>query len=154
MPKQTDNSHFRSPLLSVIPPPRLPVPLTFVLHHVGLQLSPVALQRVAGLLQPADDWLRGAAAVAQGLRGAAGVAVVDGARRGAGARRVAGRGARGVARRGAEAVGEGVEGGRQDLVLVVQAVGVQLLVAEGAAPQRVARGARAPPGGGGRVVLP
>jgi len=103
----------------------------------------------------ADDWLRGAASVAHDwLRGAAGVAVVDGARRRAGARRVAGRGPGRVAGGGAEAVGQRVEGWGQRLLLVLQAVGVQLLVAEGALPQGVAGGAGAAPGGGGGVVLP
>ena len=55
---------------------------------------------------------------------------------------------------GLKRLGSGWKAGGQDLVLVVQAVGVQLLVAEGAAPQGVAGGARAPPGRRGRVVLP
>lgn len=104
----------------------------------------VALQRVAGLLQAADD----------GLRGASAVAVVDGTGRGAGARRVSRRGARGVSRRGAEAAGGQVEGWMHRLLFILQAVSVQLLVAEGAAPQRVTGGTRAPPGRCGGVLLP
>lgn len=46
---------------------------TFILHHAGLQVVPVALKRVARLLQAADD----------GLRRAAAVAVVDGTSGGA-----------------------------------------------------------------------
>lgn len=124
-------------------PERLPK-LTLVLHHVGLQVVAVALQGVAGLLQAADD----------GLRGASAVAVVHGAGRGAGARRVSGGGARGVSRGGAEAAGGQVEGRVHGLLFILQTVGVQLLVAEGAAPQRVTGGARAPPGRGGGVLLP
>lgn len=118
-------------------------PLTFVLDHVGLQVVAVALQRVARLLQAADD----------GLGRAAAVAVVDGAGRGARARRVPGGGAGRVAGGGAEAAGGQVEGRVHRLLLVLQAVRVQLLVAEGAAPQRVAGGARAPSGRRGSVVL-
>lgn len=76
----------------------------------------VALQRVARLLQAADDGLRRAAAVA--------VAVVDRARGGARARRVPGGGARRVSRGGAEAAGGQVEGRVHRLLLVLQAVRV------------------------------
>lgn len=85
----------------------------------------MALQRVARLLQAADD----------GLRGTAAVAVVHRAGRGAGARRVPGRGAGRVARGGAEAIGGQVEGRVHGLLFILQAVSVQLLVTEGAAPQ-------------------
>lgn len=119
------------------------VSLTFVLHGVGLVLVGVALQRVAGLLQAADD----------GLRRAAAVAVFDGAGGGAGARRVPRGGAGGVAGGGAEATGGQVEGRVHRLLLVLQAVRVQLLVAEGAASQGVTRRAGAPAGRCGRVVL-
>lgn len=125
------------------PDPEL-LPLTLALHHAGLQVVAVALQRVARLLQAADD----------GLRGASAVAVVHGAGGGAGARRVPGRGAGRVARGGAEAAGGQVEGRVHGLLLVLQAVSVQLLVAQGAAPQRVAGGTRAPPGRRGGVLLP
>lgn len=102
--------------------------LTFVLDHVGLQVMAVALQRVPRLLQATHD----------GLRRAAAVSVVDGA--GGGAR--AGRVPRGDSGRvtggGAEAVGGQGEGHVRRLFLVLQTVCVQLLVAECAAPQRVA----------------
>lgn len=71
--------------------------LTFVLHHVGLQvLGGVALQGVTWRLQPADDWLRGASAV--------GVAVLQGACGGAGAGGVSRGGVRGVSGGGGKAV--------------------------------------------------
>lgn len=104
----------------------------------------MALQRVARLLQAADD----------GLRGTSAVAVVDRTGRGAGARRVSRRGAGGMSRRGAEATGGQVEGWMHRLLFVLQAVSVQLLVTEGAAPQRVTGGTRAPPGCCGGVLLP
>lgn len=88
----------------------------------------MALQRVARLLQAAND----------GLGRAAAVAVLDGAGGGAGAGRVSGRGARRVPRGGAEAVGGQVKGRVHRLLLVLQTVRVQLLVAEVAAPQGVA----------------
>lgn len=87
-------------------------PLTFVLHHIGLHVVPVALQRVARLLQAAND----------GLRRAAAVAVVDGAGRGARAGRIPWRGARRVSRGGAEAVGGQVEGRVHRLLFVLQTV--------------------------------
>lgn len=73
---------------------------------------PVALQRVARLLQAADD----------GLRRAPAVAVVDRARRGARAGRVPGGGAGRVTRGRAEAVGGQVEGRVHRLLVVLQTV--------------------------------
>lgn len=99
--------------------------LTLVLHHTGLQVVAVALQRVARLLQAADD----------GLRGTSAVAVVHRTGRGAGARRVSRRGAGRVTRGGAEAIGGQMEGWVHGLLFILQTVSVQLLVTEGAAPQ-------------------
>lgn len=90
----------------------------------------MALERVARLLQTADD----------GLWGTSAVAVVHGTGRGAGTRRVSRRGAGRVSRGGAEAIGGQMEGRMHRLLFILQAVGVQLLVTEGAAPQRVAGG--------------
>ncbi len=72
----------------------------------------MALQRVARLLQAADD----------GLRRAAAVAVVDGARRGARAGRIPRGGAGRVSRGGAEAAGGQVEGRVHRLLFVLQTV--------------------------------
>lgn len=72
----------------------------------------MALQRVARLLQAADD----------GLRGAAAVAVVNRAGRGARAGRIPGGGAGRVSRGGAEAVGGQVEGRVHRLFFVLQTV--------------------------------
>lgn len=118
--------------------------LTLVLHHVGLQVMAVALQRVARLLQAADD----------GLRGTSAVAVVNRTGRRAGARRVSRRGAGRVSRGGAEAIGGQVEGWVHGLLFILQTVSVQLLVTKGAAPQWVTGGTRAPPGRRGSVLLP
>lgn len=85
----------------------------------------VALQRVARLLQAADD----------GLRGTSAVAVVNRTGRRAGARRVSRRGAGRVSRGGAEAIGGQVEGWVHGLLFILQTVSVQLLVTKGAAPQ-------------------
>lgn len=89
-------------------------PLTFVLHHVGLHVVPMALQRVARLLQAADD----------GLRRAAAVAVVDGAGGGARAGWIPGGSAGRVSRGGAESVGGQVEGRVHRLLFVLQTVRV------------------------------
>lgn len=84
--------------------------LTFVLHHVGLQvLGGVALQGVTWRLQPADDWLRGAPAVV----------VLQGACWGAGAGGVPGGGAGGVSGGVGEAVRGEVEGGVYSLLIVL-----------------------------------
>lgn len=99
--------------------------LTLVLHHIGLQVMAVALQRVARLLQAADD----------GLRGTSAVAVVNRTGRGAGAWRVSRRGAGRVSWGGAEAIGGQMEGWVHGLLFILQAVGIQLLVTKGAAPQ-------------------
>lgn len=89
---------------------------------------PVALQRVTRLLQAADD----------GLRRAAAVAVVDGTSGGVRARGIPGGDAGRVSRGRAETIGGQVEGWVHRLLVILQTVCIQLLVTEGAAPQRVA----------------
>lgn len=110
--------------------------LTFVLHHAGLQVV-----AVARLLQAADDRLRRTAAEVHGASG------------GARAGRISRRHSRRVARGGAKSGGGVGESHVWGLLLVLQTVGIQLLIAEGAAAQRVTGRAGAPPGRGGGIVL-